>query len=246
MLKDSLFESQSRNRTRKPLTVVVSSLAHVVTAVVLIVIPLLQTQALTVPPVNTSLLLPGFEKPRPIPVFTVRREVSQHDSAHDHIPIFTAPPSIPSQIMTVDQPERPELDSLLSGARLASSGVNFGNRPVDIAGPGLVPPPTPPPPPVINARPFRTGGEVQAAKLLFELRPLYPEIAKRTRTQGAVVLEAVINIDGSIESLRVISGNPLLTQAALDAVKQWKYRPTMLNGEPTEVITTVTVTFTLH
>ncbi|OLE97072.1 MAG: hypothetical protein AUG75_12635 [Cyanobacteria bacterium 13_1_20CM_4_61_6] len=59
-------------------------------------------------------------------------------------------------------------------------------------------------------------------------------------------MEAVINKEGSIESLRVISGHPLLNQAALDAVKQWRYRPTMLNGEPVEVITTVTVTFSLR
>jgi len=59
-------------------------------------------------------------------------------------------------------------------------------------------------------------------------------------------MEAVINKEGLIESLRVITGHPLLNQAALDAVKQWKYRPTMLNGEPVEVITTVTVTFTLR
>jgi len=59
-------------------------------------------------------------------------------------------------------------------------------------------------------------------------------------------MEAVINKEGLIESLRVVTGHPLLNQAALDAVKQWKYRPTMLNGEPVEVITTVTVTFTLR
>jgi len=59
-------------------------------------------------------------------------------------------------------------------------------------------------------------------------------------------MEAVINKEGSIESLRVITGHPLLNQAALDAVKQWRYRPTMLNGEPVEVITTVTVTFSLR
>lgn len=64
--------------------------------------------------------------------------------------------------------------------------------------------------------------------------------------QSIVVLEAVIAKDGSVNSLRVISGHTLLTRAALDAVKQWKYRPTMLNSEPVEVITTITVTFTLQ
>jgi len=77
------------------------------------------------------------------------------------------------------------------------------------------------------------------------VNPIYPPLARQARIQGVVVMEAVISKEGSIESLRVVTGHPLLNQAALDAVKQWKYRPTLLNGEPVEVITTVTVTFNL-
>ena len=76
--------------------------------------------------------------------------------------------------------------------------------------------------------------------------PVYPAIARITRTQGVVVLEALITREGAVDSLRVISGHQLLIQAALDAVRQWRYRPTLLNGEPVEVITTITVTFTLQ
>ena len=97
-----------------------------------------------------------------------------------------------------------------------------------------------------NTAPIRQHSSVQSANLIYQVKPAYPPIARQTRTQGVVVLEAVIDRDGSIQSLRVVSGHPLLTQAALDAVKQWKYRPTLLNGEPIEVITTVTVTFTLQ
>jgi protein TonB len=75
---------------------------------------------------------------------------------------------------------------------------------------------------------------------------VYPRLAQATRVQGVVVLEAVIALDGSVKSLRVISGHPLLNQAAVEAVKQWLYRPTLLNGEPVEVATTITVTFTLR
>jgi protein TonB len=78
------------------------------------------------------------------------------------------------------------------------------------------------------------------------MNPVYPTIARQTRVQGVVVMEAVISKDGSVDRLRVISGHPFLSQAAIDAVKQWKYRPTMLNGEPVDVITTITVTFTLQ
>ena len=87
---------------------------------------------------------------------------------------------------------------------------------------------------------------MQAANLIYQIKPAYPPLARMTRTHGIVVLEAVIARDGSINTLRVVSGHPLLTEAALDAVKQWKYRPTTLNGDPVEVITTITVTFTLQ
>jgi len=82
--------------------------------------------------------------------------------------------------------------------------------------------------------------------LIHQVKPGYPPLAKVTGTQGVVLLDAVIDKEGSIQSLRVISGHPLLNQAALDAVKQWRYRPTLLNGEPVEVSATITVTFTLQ
>lgn len=72
---------------------------------------------------------------------------------------------------------------------------------------------------------------------------MYPPLAKQARIQGVVVLEAVIGKDGKIQNLRVITGHPLLIKAAQDAVSQWEYKPTMLNGEPVEVVTTVTVNF---
>jgi protein TonB len=97
-----------------------------------------------------------------------------------------------------------------------------------------------------KATPFRTGGDVQAANLIYQVNPVYPALARQTRIQGVVVMEAVISKDGAVDRLRVISGHPFLSQAAIDAVKQWKYRPTMLNGEPVDVITTITMTFTLR
>ncbi|HEY2384036.1 MAG TPA: energy transducer TonB [Terriglobia bacterium] len=97
-----------------------------------------------------------------------------------------------------------------------------------------------------NTQPVRKGGVIQAANLIQQIKPSYPLLARQARVQGVVVMEAEISKDGSVQSLRVISGHPLLNQAALDAVRQWKYRPTLLNGEPVEVLTTITVTFTLQ
>ena len=91
----------------------------------------------------------------------------------------------------------------------------------------------------------RVGGNVQASNLVSKVNPEYPELAKRARVQGGVQFEAVIGKDGSIQNLRLISGPPLLVQAAIQAVQQWKYKPTLLNGSAVEVITTIDVNFTL-
>jgi TonB family protein len=104
-----------------------------------------------------------------------------------------------------------------------------------------VAPPLPPPPP---AR-IRVGGGVMEAKLVSQPLPVYPPEAKMARIQGVVKLSATIAKDGTIQNLEVIEGHPLLIQAALDAVKQWVYKPTLLNGQPAEVVTEIDVNFTL-
>jgi protein TonB len=90
-----------------------------------------------------------------------------------------------------------------------------------------------------------SAGVTQGMKIR-DVKPVYPQMAKVARVQGAVVLAAVIGKDGAIQNLHVVStASPLLNQAAIDAVKQWRYRPYILNGEPVEVDTTITVNFTL-
>jgi protein TonB len=89
------------------------------------------------------------------------------------------------------------------------------------------------------------GGNVQAAKLINQPKPVYPPLAKSARIQGKVVLNAVIGKDGTIQNLTVATGHALLVPAALEAVKKWVYKPTLLNGEPVEVVTQIEVNFTL-
>jgi len=123
------------------------------------------------------------------------------------------------------------------------------------------PPPPPPPPPAptapapfvqpapppteTNAQRLQIGGNVQSANLVTKIVPAYPPLAKQARVQGTVSLAVVIGKDGVVLNVEVISGDPLLTEAAVDAVRQWVYRPTLLNGEPVEVATHVDVNFTL-
>ncbi|HZM05776.1 MAG TPA: energy transducer TonB, partial [Candidatus Saccharimonadales bacterium] len=122
------------------------------------------------------------------------------------------------------------------------TGGVFGGIP----GQGMVSGPLAPPPPKPTApQRVKQGGNVTAASILSQTRPLYPALARQARIQGNVVLHAIIDKDGKVAQLEVISGHPLLVQSALDAVKQWRYKPTLLNGDPVEVDTTITVTFTM-
>jgi len=100
-------------------------------------------------------------------------------------------------------------------------------------------------PKVATPQRVRVSQGVSQGLLIRKVQPTYPPLARQARIQGQVMLQALISKDGSIENLRLISGHPMLAPAALEAVKQWKYKPYMLNGEPVEVETTVQVNFTL-
>jgi protein TonB len=89
------------------------------------------------------------------------------------------------------------------------------------------------------------GGQVEAAKLIYHPAPLYPPLARMARIQGTVRLQAVIGTNGTIQNLQVLSGHPLLVNSAMQAVAQWRYQPTLLNGEPVEVQTEIDVNFIL-
>jgi protein TonB len=129
------------------------------------------------------------------------------------------------------------------GAGVGVVGGVAGGVPGGVAGGvvGGVPPPPPPP-----HAPERVGGAVKAPERLKYVAPVYPQIAQSARVSGIVIIEATIGKDGSVTEAHVIRSVALLDQAALEAVKQWKYSPTTLNGVPVPVIMTVTVNFTLQ
>jgi protein TonB len=97
----------------------------------------------------------------------------------------------------------------------------------------------------VKREPIRVGGNVQESKRIRYMEPIYPELAKRARVQGKVILIVTIDEEGNVTDIRVTSGHPLLNPAAVSAVTQWKYSPTLLNGEPVPVIANVIVTFNL-
>jgi protein TonB len=228
--------------------VAIAVAAHAVAVTVLVLIPLLESHALPLPPIN-SLPLPAPRIPdtRPIQVFRGHAPIHVTPIANT----LTEPTSTPSKIVISDDSSGPAMIGLLPAAS-GSAGQSLSGLPnsnaTDFtpAPPEIVPLPPPPPPVIKTAKPVVIGGGIQAAKLIQQVKPVYPALARQARVQGVVVMEAVIGKGGSVENLRVISGHPLLSQSALDAVQQWKYRPTLLNGEPVEVLTTITVTFTLQ
>jgi protein TonB len=164
------------------------------------------------------------------------------------------PKAIPKDIAIIKEEELPPA----AGVQGVVGGVP-GGVPGGVAGgvlggiiggvPSAAPPPPPPPVKVEEKKPtisrIRVGGNVQAAMAIRAPKPSYPPLAKQARIQGVVRLNAIIGKDGTIQDLKAASGHPLLVPAALEAVKQWLYKPTLLNGEPVEVVTVIDVNFTL-
>jgi protein TonB len=101
-------------------------------------------------------------------------------------------------------------------------------------------------PPQTPGGPVRVGGDIQEPKKIRDVKPVYPPDALAAGLEGVVIMEAIIGTDGTVADVSVVRSVPGLDQAAVDALQQWKFTPTRLNGEPVEVLMTVTVNFTLH
>src|SRR6266404_7516693 len=153
-----------------------------------------------------------------------------------------APKVIPKDIKIIkEEAETPDM-GMTGGVPCGVPGGQMGGVIGGVIG-GVGGAPAPPKP---TASRIKQGGAVTAASLINKVTPAYPPLARQTRISGTVRLHAIISKSGTVQQLEVISGHPLLVQAALDAVRQWKYRPTTLNGEPVEVDTTVDVIFSLN
>jgi len=208
--------------------------------------PLIYTEALPKTVWTEVLQAPMPPPPRaPLAAQTLRKAMRPNRPEQ----VLQEPTSIPAHIVPVHD----ELPPLSQPSFVGVPGGIDGGLPSAALDPvlqsmlrntGPQPPALPAPKPAPR-QPIRVGGQVIAAKLVYRPTPVYPELARLTRTQGDVEFEAIIGKDGSIEQLKVVRGHPLLVKAALDAVRQWRYQPTLLNGEPVEVLTDITVTFKL-
>jgi protein TonB len=157
---------------------------------------------------------------------------------------LVTPKAIPKDIKIIKEEDTPpDMGGMAGGVPGGVAGGSMGGVMGGvIGGAGSAPPP---PPKAAGPKRVTVGGNVQAARLVNRVQPLYPPLARQTRISGTVKLHAIIGKNGAVEQLQVVSGHPLLVQSALDAVKQWRYQPTLLNGDPVEVDTEIDVIFSL-
>jgi len=240
MFEDMVVSTSKAVRTNKPWTVVLSMIFQVGFLSILILIPLIYTEALPKTMMATLLVAPPPPPPPPPPpvaqVVHIKPQVHLMDAGK-----LVAPKVIPKDVKIIKEDAEPDMGMSGPGVPGGVAGGSIGGVLGGVMG-GIGA--APPPPKVVQSR-IRQGGNVQAAKLINRVTPNYPPLARQTRISGTVRLHAIIGKDGSVQSLTLESGHPLLVQAALDAVKQWRYQPTLLNGVPVEVDTTIDVIFSL-
>jgi protein TonB len=232
----------TNGQTRRPWTVAVSLALQITLVAVALIVPLLHVASLDLP-LRLQIRLPVEKvdlKARPEPK-TAPNPVQGVSRPIFHLLREEFPTAVPRHIDPA--PDAPEIGNgdATPGPAVPALGSMLREAVV------IQPPPAPivkasaPPP----SAPVPVGGDVQAGMLLFGPKPAYPRIAITTRAEGTVRIQAVIGRDGATRNLQLISGPPLLVAAAMEAVRQWRYRPTLLNGQPVEVITVIDVNFTL-
>ncbi len=234
-----MFDQVNLGKTTKSWTVVFSAILQGAILGILILIPLIYTEALPKGFMNTFLVAPAPPPPPPPPAAPVKVV----HVAPRIIPLnkMVAPTMIPKKVEVVHDTAAPDMGGVPGGIGVPGGTGLPGGVLGGIIGSSA---PPPPPAPVVPTR-VRIGGNVEAGKLLEQTTPVYPPIAKAAHIQGTVVLHAIIGKDGTIQQLQYISGPAMLTQAAMSAVREWRYRPYLLNGQPVEVDTTISFTFTL-
>jgi protein TonB len=244
MFEDSLMESAGKIKTKQGATTAISFFLQILLIGLLVLLPLVFTEALPKQQLMTFLVAPPPPPPPPPPPAAVPevKIVKPRTSDLDNGQLRT-PTAIPKKVAMIKEDEPPPASGVAGvvggvpggvpgGAMGGVLGGIIGNAPTVV-------------PKAATPQRVRVSQGVSQGLLVHQVKPVYPPLARQARIQGVVVLQAVISKDGSIEGLHLVSGHPMLAPAAMDAVKQWKYKPYFLNGEPVEVETTINVNFTL-
>ncbi len=243
MFEDSLIESGGKLKTKRGATTLFSFVLQMILLGVLILIPLLYTEALPKQQLMTFLVAPPPPPPPPPPAAAPIKVVKQIQTEIINGQLRT-PTKIPQKIQMIKEEEAPPPMNSVAGVVGGVPGGVPGGQMGGVIGGIISSTPVSVPKAATPTR-VRVSQGVTQGLLIRKVQPTYPPLARQARIQGAVLLQAEISKDGTIQNLRLISGHPMLTSAAIDAVKQWRYKPYILNGEPVEVETQITVNFTL-
>ena len=233
---------QDAQQAKGPFAFAVSIVLQACALGLLILIPLIYTQALPSAQLRSLLTAPAPPTAPAKPHVSMKAQRTTTALVRQ-FKMFFAPVQIPSQINT-------HVDDLQAAPAPSLSIVGVSSEVTGSAIPGIGSLPGAPPPitllkpKVLNA-PVRVATGVAEANLIRKVMPIYPPLARSVRVQGTVEFTAIISKEGMIENLQLVRGHPLLVEAAKEAVLQWRYRPTLLNGQPVEVVTDILVNFTL-
>jgi periplasmic protein TonB len=239
LFADSLFSSRPE-LARRGWSTLTSFTLQVLIATVLLILPIFRTTGLpALRQISTPISL-GEPAPEGPAVRPHRGSVMA--PAHPAVIVFREPSQTPSIVPAVGDETAPAMPS--TGAYIPGSGGSGDRRGISGLFTEGTRPMLPPAPPKPAPSHFRIS-HIDEGNLIRKVQPLYPPLARSARIQGVVVLQAMISKEGTIENLHVLSGHPMLTAAAIDAVRQWRYRPYILNGAPVEVETQITVNFSL-
>ena len=226
---------------RKVAPVVVSVIGHLVMVTLVVIVPLLYATD-TIPKLPSMMAfaadMPAPPPPPPPPPPPAPKPAAPKEAPQPAPNPLAAPVVAPSEI-------RPELPApeVTRVERGVEGGVIGGIEGGIVT--NLAPPPPPPPPPPAPKEPVRVGGNVQAPALVKRVEPTYPDLALVAKITGLVILEATVSTDGTVESVRVLRAVKFLDQAAIDAVKQWRYSPLVLNGVATPFVLSVSLNFSV-
>jgi protein TonB len=238
---DQTFVTGSQD-SKKPLTLLVSTLIQLVVLCVLFLVPVIYTATLPSGGLKSLLIAP------PPPLIAVKPSAPKAQANRMirvlNSRVFAAPVAIPKQVTPIDTVGAPPDIAAIGTTGPADDALGSDRLGSQMSIP-IAPPPIERPKAKPAVGPVRIGSGVAEANLISKVIPPYPPLAKATRVQGAVEFTATISKNGNIENLRLVRGHPLLVNAAREAVMQWKYRPTLLNGQAVEVLTDIVVNFTL-
>lgn len=239
-----MLETPTEEDHRNPLDLVVSLLLHILIVAVIVVIPLLFTRTIDLSQFEQTFLVaprPPAAAPPPAQAVKAVKAVSRPIPQQ----AITQPVAIPAKIRIVHEEAPPPDAGALGVEGGVPGGVPGGVLGGIIGGTGNIAPPPPP-----AARPthevLRVGGDVKEPQVIYAPQPAYPVLARTGRVEGTVIIDAVIDETGRVVQERAISGPALLMKAALDAVSQWRYQPTILDGQPVSIRMHVTVKFRLE